>query len=671
MNNNLPQAPDPRLVDTEHEGIFFIGMTGNTFVRIPDQEHIVDVPKHAQKSAFHKDKVRVRITDVNHTSGYVGEILEVLERSRQGYIGILKHLSDAWTVTPGDNYYSQEIFIAEADLGGAREGNRVFVTLTHWDTTPMGRITKILPDAPTHKEYGHEFALEQGFDTEFPEAVLDEAKKLASEPLPEPDSTRRDIRHLALTCTIDPEDAQDFDDALSWEEHTDGTATLGIHIADVAHYVRPNTPLDEEAQSRGTSVYLVGETVPMLPEVLSNNLCSLRPNEDKCTFSVLVKMNQKTGEILDTWYGRTLFRSHYRFTYEEAFERIQDGAGEYGPMLQKLNHIAEIYKNNRIESGALTLEKDEIRCVLDEKGEPIAMRLKTRNAAHFLIEEYMLLANRLVAEHLAKTMKKFPVVYRIHDRPDPERVAKLQQYLMMRGYRAPIEDGVIPPSYLRTLMEEAGSNSEVRDALSLAIARSMQKAIYSIDNVGHYGLGLIAYTHFTSPIRRYPDIMVHRLLAETIAHADGVETPTALAKHFDEYASICEHASGRERNAAEAERASLRHMQVAYLMHHQDEVYEGTITGFSRRGIFITERTTQADGLALFKTIGNDYYTYDMDNHQVVGERTGTIFNIGDVVPIEILNLDLEQRLVDYRITLYPAPEERPQRNYSNRDRRR
>ena len=637
----MKQEQDTLVVGSQIEGTFYFGKNGVGFVRNREIEHVIEIPAHATGHALHKDRVCVTITDISTTTGYVGAVTSILRRDKHGYIGTLEKKSDRYFIALSDRYNTIEFTIPENDIGNASVGDRVFVTLTSWETLPVAKIEKILPPLSSIDGHMKGYALERGFDEEFPDNVLAEAQELSERGITDDDrKNRRDMREIA-TCTIDPDDAKDFDDALSFEYLPDGNYSVGVHIADVAHYVIPGTALDQEAQKRATSVYLVDRTIPMLPEALSNNLCSLRQDEEKLAFSVIVTLNPK-GEISNTWYGRTIIKSNKRFTYDEAQVGIEEGTGPYAKELQILNNLAKIYRDERIASGALTLEKEELRFVLDEDGHPLEVRKKIRKDAHKMIEEFMLLANRLVAEFMSQQSGGL-MVYRVHDRPELKRVKELQQFLSTMGYVVPIEDGVVPSHELHRIIEEA-PNNDVRDALSIAIARSMAKAVYTIDNIGHYGLGFEDYTHFTSPIRRYPDIMVHRLL-DLALRGHNLDQSEVEA-----YEELAEHSSQREGDAAEAERTSIHYMQAQYMQSKVGQIFEGMITGLTKNGMFISERDTKTEGMALYRNIKGDHFTFDPKQNVVIADTSGWTFHVGDIVKIKLLSVDVDNRLIDYTV---------------------
>ncbi|MCB9809010.1 VacB/RNase II family 3'-5' exoribonuclease [Candidatus Nomurabacteria bacterium] len=631
----------------QFEGTFYSGRNGIGFVRVPEMEHVIEIPAHATGEAFHRDRVRVEATKPKNSTGYTGHVLEVTRPSLKHHIGTVLKKGGEWYAVPTDRHNSQvEIILPRPDMT-LQEDDLVLVDITHWTKAgPVGKILKILDKKDVHEN----FALVYGFESDFPEDVQAEADELAKLDSFDPNEhDRTDLRSIT-TFTIDPDDAKDFDDALSVEFLDGGMVRIGVHIADVAHYVRPGTALDAEALERGTSVYLVDRTIPMLPEILSNNLCSLRPNEVKRAFSVLVTLNEEF-EITDQWFGRTWIESDRRFSYEEAQDVIEGASQELVKEILYTNRLAHHLREERFANGALALEKEELRFVLDENGKPLEVRTKVRKDAHKMIEELMLLANRLVSKYMFEQRPKDALVYRVHDRPELERVVELKNFLNAMDYDARIINNVIPSKYLRTIVEDI-EDPAVRDAVSLSIARSMAKAIYTTQNRGHYGLGFQFYTHFTSPIRRYPDVMVHRSLWEILQHIPQSK------KEFENMEKQAIESSARERDAAEAERHSIAHTQALYMEDKIGEIFDGMITGVMKSGVFVAERSTHTEGMARYRDIeGKGYWNFDEKKNKAINRDTREELAIGDMVRIELLKVDVPSRMIDWKITELPPQE--------------
>jgi ribonuclease R len=562
-----------------------------------------------------------------------------------------------------------DIFISENKMNGAEDGDKVQATISDWPAkskNPFGEITAVLGKPGEHNTEMHSILLEYDLPYEFPTEVEQEADNLSIEITKEEIGKRRDMRK-DLTFTIDPKDAKDFDDALSFTKLENGNFEIGIHIADVSHYLTPKTILDDEAFERATSVYLVDRVVPMLPEKLSNGVCSLRPHEEKLTFSAVFEINPK-AQLVNEWFGRTVTYSDQRFAYEEAQSIIDnctlspvvkpytmplevsilDKEYEVTPEIVeatlKLDELAKILRKKRMQQGAISFDRVEVKFNLDEAANPIGVFFKTSQDANKLIEEFMLLANRKVAEFIGfskgkATNKTF--IYRVHDEPDIEKLAALQNIISKFGYKINTETKESTSESLNQLLSDVSGKAESNMIETLTI-RTMSKAVYTTQNIGHYGLAFNYYSHFTSPIRRYPDVMTHRLLQH---YLDGGDTPKAI-----KYEENCKHSSKREELASKAERASIKYMQIKYMQNHNDEVFEGVITGVTEWGIYVEISSNKCEGMVRIRDIKSDFYSFDEQQFAIVGQATKQIYQLGDDVKVQVKNTDLERKHLDFNL---------------------
>ncbi len=637
-------------VGSIYEGTINISTKGIGFVKVRDPKMAVEVPREALNRAFHGDTVKVEITELPnavHDNPY-GKVLDITRRAKIGYSGTLSFEQGAHCIVTNDGRMYTPITIPGEKLSGAKQGDKVFCAITDWPdpmSAPSGEVVKVLGKPLENNAEMLSLALEKGFDNEYPAAVEAEAKAISEHGITEEEkSNRRDFRQIT-TFTIDPEDAKDFDDAISVQFLEDEKIEIGIHIADVSHYVQPDTALDKEAYRRATSVYLVDRTIPMLPEALSNDLCSLNPDVDRLTMSAVFIID-KHMNVVDEWYGRTVIHSHQRFTYENAQKVLDTKDGPFLKELQAALAIAQDLEKKRFAAGAMVLDTVEVKFKLDENGVPLSAYVKERGQTHHMIEELMLLANRKVAEFITKGDKDNSrvFVYRVHDAPDPERIEDLKTFLKRMGYNLKTnEDGIIPARTLNDLVQSLEGKPE-KETIQTAIVRSMAKAIYSTKNIGHYGLAFEFYTHFTSPIRRYPDTIVHRLLSHYLAN--GV-IPKEMWEYYDR---VCLHSSQREKEAADAERASIKYKQVEYMSTRVGQIFDGTITGVSPNGIFVEEKETRCEGMVRLRDIGNDYFEYNDKELAIIGRKTRKEFRIGDKVRFKVTNADIVKRLLDYAL---------------------
>ncbi len=630
------------------EGIINISHKGTGSVRFGKEGEIIEIEHNFLKTACNGDTVLAMLHPKKQGSSLKGEIVKILNRSKKGYAGILEKENDTYFLIPSDLKMYADIIIPKSKLNGALVGQKVFCIITDWTDhkkAPIGEITKVLGMPMEHNAEMEAIALEKGFNGTFPQMILKEAQKISHLGITENDvKNRRDFRSTT-TFTIDPIDAKDFDDAISFKKLPGGNFEIGVHIADVSHYVKLGTILDTEARERGTSVYLVDRTIPMLPEELSNGLCSLNPNVDRLTFGAIFEID-KMGIIHKEWFGRTIIHSDKRFTYEEAQKILDNKKGVFFEELNTLNNIAKKLLKKRFEDGAISLEQDEVKFQLDEDGVPLSVYTKERGDTNKLIEEFMLLANRRVAEFMSRknkdgTQKVF--LYRIHDFPNKEKIKDLASFLKRLGYRVTLKNGIIPSDEINKLILKL-ENSPIRDTINTAIIRTMAKAIYSTKNIGHYGLGFKYYTHFTSPIRRYPDFIVHRLLS------DFLDNKIIPKEKWYEYEQMSQEASLREKEASEAERASIKYKQVEYMSKRINQKYEGIITGVTEWGLYVEDKLTKCEGMVRMRDLKDDYYTFDKEGMSIRGRKNHKKYTFGDKVRFRVKSTDMNKKIIDYEI---------------------
>ncbi|UJH69089.1 ribonuclease R [Allomuricauda sp. SCSIO 65647] len=641
------------------QGVLDVTMSGNAYVVVDNMEDDVFVPAQKLKKAFHADIVEVAVKKKGRGKRIEGEIINIVKRTKDTYVGILeKHKTFAF-VRPTEGKMYTDIFVPIEKINKAKDGDKVLVKLAHWPEdadSPFGEIVKVLGKPGEHNTEIHGILAEYGLPHEFPYQVEDFANKLDTSIKEEEIANRKDMREV-LTFTIDPKDAKDFDDALSFQKLDNGHYEIGVHIADVSHYVVPGTTLEEEAYERATSIYLVDRVVPMLPEILSNNACSLRPNEEKYTFSAIFELDDQ-AQVKKQWFGRTVINSNERFAYEEAqhiIEKkepsipenisIRNGSYEVSDEVVEailiLDRLAKIMRERRMAKGAISFDKIEVRFNLNGNNEPESVYFKEAKEANKLIEEFMLLANRKVAEFIGKQKSKKTFVYRVHDEPNEEKLMALNGVISRFGHKVNLKDKKSISASLNKLLKDVKGKKEQNLVDTLTI-RSMSKAIYTTENIGHYGLAFDHYTHFTSPIRRYPDVMVHRLLQH---YLDDGRTPKE-----EIYEEKCRHSSDMELLAANAERDSIKYMQIKFMEQHLDQEFLGVISGVTEWGIYVEIIENKCEGMVRIRDIKDDYYTFDEREYAIIGERTGNVYQLGDEVYVMVKDTDLIKRHLDFSL---------------------
>ncbi|MEM7485303.1 MAG: ribonuclease R [Bacteroidota bacterium] len=642
---------------TYFTGTVDLTTSGNAYIVVDDLDDDVFVPYNRLNKALHGDTVEVFLKPKRKGKKQEGEIASVIERKKTSYVGIVDKQKTFAFIRPSDPRMYTDIFIPMEKLKKAEDGDKVLVDLGEWPDnadSPYGEVIQVLGKPGEHNTEIHSILAEYGLPYEFPYEVEQFANTLDTSIKESEIAKRRDMRDV-LTFTIDPKDAKDFDDALSFQKLENGNYEIGIHIADVSHYLQPNTVLEDEAYERATSVYLVDRVVPMLPEVLSNNACSLRPNEEKYTFSAIFEMDSKAN-LIGQWFGRTVIDSNERFAYEEAQHIIETGKGtipddvsiresgykvsdEVVEATLTFDKLAKIMRKQRMDNGAISFDKIEVRFNLSENNEPEGVYFKEAKDANKLIEEFMLLANKKVAEFIGKQKKTF--VYRIHDEPDEEKLMALNGVISRFGHSINLKDKKSLNNSLNQLLKDVKGKKEQNLVDTLTI-RSMSKATYTTENIGHYGLGFEYYTHFTSPIRRYPDVMVHRLLQH---YLDGGKPLKEMV-----YEEKCKHSSSMEILAASAERDSIKYMQIKFMQDHKDSEFLGVISGVTEWGIYVEIVENKCEGMVRIRDIKDDYYIFDERQYAIVGERTNRMYQLGDEVYVMVKNTDLVKRHLDFSL---------------------
>ena len=615
---------------------------GYAFLITEEMEDDVFIAARNLNTALHGDKVKVLLYARHKGKRPEGEVVEIITRSRATFVGTIELTKQFAFLIPDNKNMPFDLFIPLAKLNGAKQGQKAVARLVDWDQrsrNPQGEIIEVLGNPGENDTEMHAILAEFGLPNRFEPEVEAAAEKISAAITAADIAERRDFREVP-TFTIDPEDAKDFDDALSLTKLPNGNMEVGVHIADVTHYVRPGSVIEKTAEERATSVYLVDRTIPMLPERLSNYICSLNPMEDKLTYSAVFELDAKAS-VVNEWFGRTVIRSDRRFSYADAQKVIDTGDGDMKEQLITLHNLAQMLRSRRFATGSFAFERLEVKFNLSEKGVPLGILFREFGTANQLIEEFMLLANKRVAEYVGKKLKGKTFVYRIHDKPNAEKLSSFSYFIKRFGYEIDTANIKGLPAAMNKLMDEVSGKKEQNIVETLAL-RSMAKAVYSTDNIGHYGLAFSHYTHFTSPIRRYPDMMVHRLLTK---YLEGQP-----ARDKDKYAKLCEHSSRRERLATDAERASIKYKQVEFMSDKIGKVFEGVISGVTEWGIYVEIIENQCEGMVAIRELQNDYFEYDEENYSIRGRQSGKVYMLGDKIMVEVAKADLKKRQLDYRL---------------------
>ena len=643
---------NPRYLNKETTGRNYVTgrlevkYSGAAFVLQEGDNEDIFIPERNLSNALHGDLVKVLVFPPREGRRPEGEIVEVLERSKKQVVGVISIQKGIAFFIPDSPSYRHDILIPTRLLKKAKNGYKVVVHIvdwTHGSRNPIGEVINVLGKPGDNNVEMQSILAENDFPLAFPKEVEEEAAAIPVTITNEELRKRRDCRKIT-TFTIDPADAKDFDDALSYEKLPNGNFRIGVHIADVSHYVKPGSLIDKEAYERGTSVYLVDRTIPMLPEVLSNNLCSLRPHEDKLCFSAIFEMTEG-AKVVKEWFGHTVINSDERFNYDEVQQIIDSGKGRLATEINDINALARILRKKRFENNAINFETEEVKFKLDENAKPIGVYLKVSTEANWLIEEFMLLANKKVAERIGKktAANKEPrtFVYRIHDKPLEEKLTTFKNFVKKIGYDFKVGSPKTLASSFNKMFQQAKGTQEYEMLSKLSI-RTMARAVYSTENIGHYGLAFPFYTHFTSPIRRYPDLMVHRLLDRYLAKGNSVNQ-----KEFEEY---CEHCSQMEQKATEAERTSVKYKQAEFLSDKVGQEFEATISGICKWGVFAELKDSHCEGLISMRKFNDDFYYIDEENYTLVGLHHGHDYRFGDTVRVRVAGVDMERRQMDFDI---------------------
>ena len=628
-------------------GMLSVSLRGTGTVFDKQNKQKITINQAFQSTALHGDTVKILIHPKGRDRWQTGEVKEIVKKGRRGIMGTVTKEGETTIVSPVDKRITTDILVSKDDSKGAMPGDLVFCTITEWTHRrhiPKGTILEVMGKSSDHNSLMKGLALERGFSENHENSVTKDAEEINTKGIGEEDLVgRRDFRNTT-TWTIDPADAKDFDDALSLSYNEDGDLDIGVHIADVTHYVTEGGAIDEEAYERATSVYMVDRTIPMLPHILSDNLCSLMEKVDRLTMSTVFTMD-KDANVKSVWFGEGVIHSKKRFTYEGAELVIQTKQGELVEELLICDKLAQIMRKKRVARGAILVEQTEVKFILDQTGHPTGVTEKTHGRANELIEEFMILANESVASFVTTNHpNKLPVfLYRIHDTPNPDRISELSLFVSSLGFPLENKKGKVDPHSVEKLLKAVEDTPE-QDMINELVIRSMAKAIYSTKNIGHYGLALRYYCHFTSPIRRYPDLIVHRLLKEAIKNNFVPE------KLRDKYDDIANHSSERERDAQEAERTSIKWKQVEYMGDQIGKVLQGVVSGITDWGMFVSELSSKSEGAIRMRDLPDDEYTMDKFGTKLVGKKNNKMFRLGDIINIKVKSVDLESKTIDYEI---------------------